>query len=57
MIRVKVPPDIAVCSSCGDPLTLDGDTLRCASGHESYLDGWGRRVQRWAAAVREWAQG
>jgi len=53
-MRIKIKPDIAVCTQCASTLVVDGDELRCESGHTLSLEGWGGKMGRLIRNWRKW---
>ena len=58
-VEGKVPVEVAVCASCGQPVSTDGTVCWCPAGHRQSVDDiespeaatWFRLFKQWAATV------
>lgn len=52
-MRIRIKPEIAVCTTCSAGLIVDGTDLKCESGHELSLEGWGGKMGR---MIKNWTK-
>lgn len=50
-MRIRIKPEIAVCTQCSAGLIVDGTDLKCEEGHALSLEGWGGKMGR---LIRNW---
>lgn len=55
-MKVRVKPEIAICSLCGSPLTIDDEAIECSEGHVFDFTGWGKKMARMLRGLRKWRQ-
>lgn len=53
-MRVKIKPEIAICTQCASHLVVDGTELKCEGGHVLSLEGWGGRMGKLVRNWRKW---
>ena len=52
-VRLKIPPAIAVCPTDVEPLSTDGETIKCRLGCASKVEEWPNKgVQRFAREAK-----